>query len=88
VWTEQRTECGSYDEFPGEEKGSYLAALIKAHRKDILPSSSEMAVDQLAAELSKAEIGPQLVICNVIENTFGSPEAARYIIALVEGKAH
>jgi hypothetical protein len=31
--------------------------------------------------------GPQLVIANIIENTFGGEEAARYAIALATGKA-
>lgn len=71
-----------------EKKGVYLASLIRTHWRDLLPSSSEMAIDTLATELSRSEIGPQLVICHVVESTFGSLEAARYTVALVEGRAH
>ena len=60
-----------------------------------LPMKSRFPARALGASSSAACIsiaaanrhGPQLVIANIIENTFGGEEAARYAIALATRKA-
>jgi len=40
------------------------------------------------SEVRKVEFGPSLIICNIVENRFGSFEAAKYVLALHLGHAH
>ena len=70
-----------------EEQGIYLASLVERHREDLLPGAEDERLQRVLAELRKALLGPELVICNVIENTHGSLEAARYVLALADGTA-
>jgi len=70
------------------ERGSYLVSLLQESRRQLALSPAQDAeLERRLDGLSETELGPQLVICNVIENTYGRPEAARYALALVEGRA-
>ena len=75
------------------EEGSYLASLLEQHKSDLFPGAEEAeeadeAFGRIVSEVrEKAQLGPELVICNVVENEFGSLEAARYALAMIEGEA-
>lgn len=69
------------------ERGGYLATLLREHAQALHPGWTPGLLDRICAKISEKGFGPQLVICNVIENTYGRLEAARYAIALVQGKA-
>jgi len=70
------------------EQGNYLASLLRRHANDLLPSADDDQIQRFLATVAQVEFGPQLVICNVVENSFGSLEAARYALALVTKEAH
>lgn len=65
------------------EKGHYLAALFVRHAQKLLPKAGVEQVSNFSNVLGRVELGPQLVIANVVENTYGSLEAARYSLALL-----
>lgn len=74
--------------FLPREGGTYLVSLLEEHRRQLNLSPARNAeLDRLLENLAETRLGPQHVICNVIENTYGRPEAARYVLALVEGRA-
>ncbi len=56
----------------------------QAEARNLDPKTAKLIADKIRG----LEFGPQLVIGNIVENTFGGEEAARYVIALVTGKAH
>lgn len=71
-----------------EERGSYLVSLLRENRRQLALSPARNAeLERRLDSLAGTELGPQLVICNIIENTYGRSEAARYALALVEGRA-
>jgi len=70
-----------------QEKGSYLASLLIDHRSELLADASDETVNNVIEAVQSLDFGPQLVICNVVENTFGRAEAARYALALAEHNA-
>jgi hypothetical protein len=72
------------------ERGGYIAELLREFGLQLLDGASPEEIEKLAEHVSRKgrkELLPQLVICNVIENTYGRLEAARYAVALVQGKA-
>jgi len=69
------------------ERGAYLAILLREYAPQLLPEWTPGLLDKVCAQVSEKGVGPQLVVCNVIENTYGRLEAARYAIALIQGKA-
>jgi hypothetical protein len=38
--------------------------------------------------VTQIDFGPQLVIGNIIENTYGGEDAARYVVALITRKVY
>lgn len=70
-----------------EERGDYLSGLIKKYGVKAAPRLDGKIIQGIADKIRGIEFGPELVIGNVVENTFGSEEAARYAIALVTRKA-
>lgn len=71
-----------------EERGSYLVSLFREQRRQLTLSSDQDAeLERRLDSLAEIELGPKLVICNVIENAYGSPEAARYVLALLQSRA-
>jgi hypothetical protein len=71
-----------------EEKGNYLANLLEANAECILPKLSVNEVLKLADQLRRLEFCPELVVANVVENSFGSQEATRYAMAVLKREAH
>lgn len=65
-----------------EENGGYCVRLIETFCPDHLILSDTLKL------ASKIDFSPQLVMCNIIENTYGEEEAIKYIEALICGKAH
>ncbi len=65
------------------EQGSYLASLFEKHAPELLPKADVEQVSKFSNVLRRVELGPQLVVANVVENTYGSLEAARYALALL-----
>ena len=70
------------------EKGSYLASLLERHETEIFPESDGQAFQAILAKARKVEFGPSLIVCNIVENSVGSLEAAKYVLALLDGWAH
>jgi hypothetical protein len=66
-----------------QEQGGYLAFLFEGHARELLPKADVEQVSNFSGVLRRVELGPQLVVANVVENTFGSLEAARYALALL-----
>jgi len=71
-----------------QEKGNYLASLLEANAEKLLPQLSASKVLGLSNILRRFELGPQLVVANIVENSFGSLEAARYAVALLKHEAY
>ena len=70
------------------EQGNYLAALFERHAQELLPKINVEQVSSFSNVLRRIEFGPQLVIANVVENTYGSLEAARYSLALLKANSN
>jgi hypothetical protein len=70
------------------ERGRYLVSLLRRHASDLLPSADATKFEQVLSDIGRAEFGPQLVICNIVENSYGELEAARYALALIRGDAY
>jgi hypothetical protein len=70
------------------EQGDYLADILRQFGATVAPRLDGHTISLRAERLRSIEFGPQLVIGNVVENTFGGEEAARYALALATGKAH
>ncbi len=71
-----------------QEQGHYLANLLETHSEEVLPNASATQVSELADHLRRLELGPVLVVANIVENTFGGLEAARYAVAVLKREAH
>lgn len=70
------------------EQGNYLASLLRRHASELFPSAEDDRIQRFLGAMAQVEFGPQLVICSVVENSFGRLEAARYALALVTKEAH
>jgi hypothetical protein len=71
-----------------KECGDYFAELLEKYAGRVAPELDLETVRMIADKIRQLDFGPQLVIGNIVENTFGGEEAARYVIALVTKKAH
>lgn len=78
--------CAMVDELKAEG-GGYLAELLREFGSQLIDGARPEEIGRLAEHVSRIGLVPQLVICNVIENTYGRLEAARYVVALVQGQA-
>ncbi len=70
-----------------EEKGLYFMHLINDYRQRIDCNISDLDLAEILESVIKVKMCPQLVIANIIENTYGAAEAAKYVIALSRGDA-
>lgn len=70
-----------------EEQGNYLARLLEDHLISLLPNIQHEAILEIISTAKKIPLCPQLVIANIIENTFGPIEATKYALALLSGEA-
>ena len=70
------------------EQGGYLAGLLEKHAQELLPKANTEQISRFSDALRKIDLRPQLVVANVVENTFGSLEAARYALALLKAIAN
>jgi hypothetical protein len=66
------------------EQGQYFSHLISLYGHEVEPRLSEQQLMKLQEVTDQFEIGPQLVIGNVIENTFGGEEATKYVMAILK----
>jgi hypothetical protein len=69
------------------EAGAYFARLLQQHGREAHSRLDDETLQYLVEVANKVEFGPQLVIANIVENTFGSIEAAKYVIAVLSGRA-
>lgn len=68
------------------EEGKYCVRLLKEHHKKVLLHPEQISeIFEVAKQIA---FGPHLVICNVIEITYGGEEATKYVLALIYGEAH
>jgi hypothetical protein len=70
------------------EQGTYLATIFEKHARELLPKIDPEQISRFSDVLRKIDLRPQLVVANVVENTFGSLEAARYALALLKAIAN
>lgn len=78
----------------GEEKSLEISAMIDYlqnvqgnYLRDLILSYPVRDFQYIADAASKIKFCPQLIIANIIQNTYGPEEAAQYAIALATGKA-
>jgi len=57
------------------EQGDYFAGILRKFGARATPKLNSETISLMAERLRSIEFGPQLVIGNVIENTFGGEEA-------------
>jgi hypothetical protein len=69
------------------DQGDYFVDILRQFGAEAAPKVNGETISLMAERLRSIEFGPQFLIGNVIENTFGGKEAARYAIALATGKA-
>lgn len=72
------------------KKGFYLGWLIRKHQDELARMEDLHANDisTLAEQMEAIDFGPHLVICEIIQNSFSSVEAARYTLALAKRRAY
>ncbi len=71
-----------------KEKGDYFAQLVESYRAMVLPKAMDEQISNIVETVRKIDFCPQLVIGNIIENTYGGEEAARYVVAVVTRQAY
>lgn len=70
-------------------KGGYLASVLQKHRAEVLPQVAEAALADITFRLNALErVGPEAVIAGIVEQTYGSLEAARYAASLAKPGSH
>jgi hypothetical protein len=69
------------------DQGDYFVDILRQFGARAAPRVNSETISLMAERLRSIEFGPQLVIGNIVENTFGGEEAARYAIALATGNA-
>jgi hypothetical protein len=62
------------------DQGEYFVDILRQFGAEAAPKVNGETISLMAERLRSIEFGPQLLIGNVIENTFGGKEAARYAI--------
>jgi hypothetical protein len=67
------------------EDGAYFGSLFDNFGAKALPKIGARV--QLADRVRGLMFGPQLVVCQIVENTFGPEEAVRYILAILKSGA-
>lgn len=70
-----------------KERNEYFSKLLSRFGSEAEPRLDRQTLLTLADQMPPLEISPLHVIANVVENTFGGQEAAKYVIALATGKA-
>jgi hypothetical protein len=70
-----------------KDQGDYFGNILNQFSARVAPEFDSDTISLMTKLLQSIEFGPQLVIGNVVENTFGGEEAARYAIALATKKA-
>ena len=71
-----------------KEKGDYFAQLVESYRARALPKTTDEQIFNIIETVRKIDFCPQLVIGNIIENTYGAEEATRYVVAVVARQAY
>lgn len=70
-----------------QERGNYFADLVQKFGARAAPKLDAKTLHIVSEQLRELDFCPQSVIGNIVENTFGGEEAARYVIALLTKKA-
>jgi hypothetical protein len=70
-----------------QERGGYFTHLVETFGETACPKLDPEVLRVIAEKIGELDFGPELVIGNIVENTYGGEEAARYVVALVTGKA-
>ncbi len=71
-----------------EEKGDYFVRLLESYHAMVFPKATDEQISSIIETVRKIDFGHQLVIGNIIENTYGGKEAARYVLAILTGRAY
>ena len=71
-----------------EEQGRYYVSLFIANANTVFPKMNETTITNIVQILEEMKFSPQSVICNIVENTHGGEEAAKYILALITKRAY
>ncbi len=71
-----------------KEKGDYFARLLESNIGKILPKVTDDQKSCIIENARKIDFGPELVMGNIIENTYGPAEAARYVVAVLTRQAY
>lgn len=70
---------------------NYLTGILKQNRSIVLHGMIEEKKDEafqfMLGVANKFKLCPEVIICKIIEKTYGSAEAARYLLAFLENKA-
>jgi hypothetical protein len=67
--------------------GEHLASIFEAHGREIVPNADAALVSKCVEYLRDLQLGPQLIVANLVDDRFGAQEAARYGLALLQGVA-
>ncbi len=59
-----------------------------ANANTVFPKMNETTITNIVQMLEEMKFSPQSVICNIVENTYGGEEAAKYILALITKRAY
>ncbi|OGW14095.1 MAG: hypothetical protein A3G93_16610 [Nitrospinae bacterium RIFCSPLOWO2_12_FULL_45_22] len=70
------------------EKGAYFRDLLRSHGPALRPNLSARTLSDISSTAEAMDFCPQLVIGNIIENTYGPEEAARYVLAVLARQAY
>jgi hypothetical protein len=63
--------------------GKHFAELFEEHAREILRDIDDARLSKLSEYLRDLQLGPQLIVANIVEDRFGELEAARYGLAIL-----
>jgi len=70
-----------------EKRGRFLAELFKTYSDELSREHSEEEINNFLESINPNAFGPQLVVCYVIDKTYGRDEACSYALEILTGKA-
>ena len=70
-----------------QEQGAYYVRLLRPHIRQFLPNANDNEIESILNSINNGGFGGDLVVANVIENTYGEDEAARYAFAIFTKEA-
>lgn len=61
--------------------------LLDKHVRELYPNASEVDIQKLLFSVLKEPLNPRMALACIVANTYGSKEAAKYVVAILNDEA-